>query len=185
MMTHIARLADFVPKDKRRLFWAVCAAFVVGMITSTLYAVWLGYRVGGYNFQPNWLVFSGWWSYQWAVDRIRDPRPVEMLHYWFFLAGAGMMVFLSLMRYRFVWWPFHPVGFIISGVQVTRLVSFTLLVAWLLKLVMLKFIGPSFYRKSKPFFIGMLTGYILAVAAGAVVDAVWFPRHGHDVHKWY
>jgi hypothetical protein len=31
----------------------------------------------------------------------------------------------------------------------------------------------------------MLIGYILAVAAGVVVDAVWFQDQGHTVHKWY
>jgi hypothetical protein len=185
VMTHVNRLADFVPKDKRRLFWAIGAAFAVGLTTSTFYTIWLGYTVGGYNFRPDWLPFAGWWSYQWAVDQIRDPKPVEMINYWFFLAGVGFMVFLNLMRYRFTWWPLHPIGFIISGISVSRLTSVTILIAWLIKFVMLKFIGPSFYRKSKPFFIGMLIGYILVVTAGIAVDAIWFPERGHVVHKWY
>ncbi len=185
MMSHVNRLADFIPKDKRRLFWAVGAALAVGLVTSTLYTIWLGYTMGGYNFRPNWLPFAGWWSYQWAVNRIQDPRPEEIYHYWFFLGGAVFMVFLNLMRYRFTWWPFHPVGFVVSGVQVIRLTSFTILVAWMLKFIMLKIIGLSFYRRSKPFFIGMLIGYVLAVAAGVGVDAIWFPERGHEVHKWY
>ena len=39
---------------------------------------------------------------------------------------------------------------------------------------MLKLAGASFYRKSRPFFIGLLIAYILAVAAGVLVDALWF-----------
>ena len=110
---------------------------------------------------------------------------METPNYWFFLAGAGVMAFLNLMRYRFVWWPFHPIGFALSGTALSRLTSFTILVAWLLKLVMLKLVGASFYRKSRPFFFGMLIGYILAVAGGLVMDAIWFPDQGHTVHKWY
>jgi hypothetical protein len=184
--TQIAHIADFVPTGRRRLFWAVCGAFLVGMVASTLYTVWLGYRIGGYNFQPNWLIISaGVGQHQSVVSTIKDMKPMETPNYWFFLAGAGFMAFLNLMRYRFVWWPFHPIGFALSGTALSRLTSFTILIAWLLKLVMLKLVGASFYRKSKPFFFGMLIGYILAVAAGLVVDALWFPNEGHYVHKWY
>ncbi|MSS70357.1 MAG: hypothetical protein EXS64_02605 [Candidatus Latescibacteria bacterium] len=185
-MAHVARLGDFVPKGKRRLFWAVCAAFAVGIVASTLFTIWLGYTLGGYNFNPNWLIISaGVGQYQWAVDTIKAPTAMETPNYWFFLSGAGVMAFLNLMRYRFVWWPFHPIGFALSGTALARLTSFTILVAWLLKLVMLKLVGASFYRKSRPFFFGMLIGYILAIAAGVAVDALWFPDQGHMVHKWY
>ena len=61
----------------------------------------------------------------------------------------------------------------------------TLLVAWLAKLIMLKTGGVAFYRRSMPFFLGMLIGYVIAVTAGMAVDAIWFPQRGHVVHKWY
>ena len=95
------------------------------------------------------------------------------------------MAVLNLMRYRFVWWPLHPIGFALSGTALSRLTSATIFVAWLVKLTMLKLAGAAFYRKSRPFFIGMLVGYILSVAAGVVVDAIWFQPDGHVVHKWY
>ena len=95
------------------------------------------------------------------------------------------MAFLHLMRYRFTWWPFHPIGFALSGSVFARLTAFTIFIAWLIKFVMIKFIGPAFYRRSKPFFIGMLIGYILVVATGIAVDSVLFPISGHEVHKWF
>ncbi len=186
-MAHVHRLADLVPGDKRRLFWGVCAAFVTGTVVSTFYTIWLGYTMGAYNFQPNWLVINVGRAYFDAVvvPSIRNPLPVNPTDYGFCLAGAGGMLVLNLMRYRFPWWPFHPVGFALSGMSLTRLTSTTIFLAWLIKYLMIKVAGASFYRRSKPFFIGMLTGYVLAVAAGIAVDSVWFPRQGHEVHKWY
>ena len=185
-MVHINRLGDFVLKDKRRLFWGVYAAFVVGVVTSTLYTIWLAYTMGAYNFQPNFLILGeGVLQYSMTVSRIRDPRSMEAAGYWLFLAGAGALAVMNLMRYRFIWWPFHPIGFALSGTIFARLEGFTLLVAWLIKFVMIKVVGVSFYRRSRPFFIGMLIGFILAVVAGMVVDAVWFPQHGHIVHQWF
>ncbi len=184
--THINRLGDFISGGKRRFFGGVYAAFVLGIVASTLFTIWLGYTIGGYNFQPNWLIIrAGAGGYQRAVNDIISPEAMEAADYWFFLAGAVFMTFLNIMRFRFAWWPFHPVGFALSGAWLTRLTSFTLFLAWLTKFILLKLVGASFYRKSRPFFIGVLVAYILATATGLVVDAVWFGKQGHTVHKWY
>ncbi len=186
-LAHINRLAEFVPRDKRRLFWSVCAAFVIGMVTSTLFTIWLGYTIGGYNIRPNWLIIrSAMGQIGGIANAAKTPSsPIEITNYWFFLIGAGAMACLNLMRYRFVWWPIHPIGFALSGTALSRLTSVTIFVAWLVKLVMLKLVGAAFYRKSRAFFIGMLIGYILQVTLGLVVDTIWFQPQGHRVHKWY
>ncbi|MDA0748114.1 MAG: hypothetical protein O2954_16450 [bacterium] len=186
LMMHINRLAELIHTNKRRLFWGLCIAFAVGLVTSTLFTIWLGYTIGGYNFQPNWLIISaGRGTLQGIASSVKSSKPIEVTNYWFFLSGAAFMAFLNLMRYRFVWWPFHPLGFALSGTALSRLTSVTILVAWLLKLAMLKLVGAGFYRKSRPFFIGMLIAYIIQVALGLVVDAIWFQPQGHTVHQWY
>ncbi len=185
-MAHVNRLGDFVHGDKRRLFWGLGMAFAVGVVLSTLYTVWLGYTIGGYNFRPNYIIIiSGAREYRWTVSDIISPKPMETGNTWFFLAGAAVMVLLNLLRYRFTRWPIHPIGFALSGTGLVRRTSSAFFVAWLIKLVMLKAGGAAFYRKSMPFFIGMLVGYVLAVAAGVAVDAIWFPYQGHRVHKFY
>ncbi len=186
MGMHANRLGDFVTSGKRRLFWGLGVAFVVGMVASTLFTIWLGYRIGGYNFEPNWLIIhAGAGGYQGAVNAIVSPEPMEIIDYWFFVIGSVVMAGMLAIRYRFTWWPFHPIGFALSGTMLGRLTSFTMFVAWLLKFLLLKFGGAPFYRKSKPFFIGMLMAYVAAVALGLVVDAIWFTPQGHFVHQWY
>jgi hypothetical protein len=185
-LAHINRLGDCVAKGKRRLFWGVFGAFVVGVVVSTFYTIWLAYTVGGYNFRPNWLVLmDGERQFGQAVNALRNPRRILTAEYWLFAAGAGVMTLLNLVRYRFTWWPFHPVGFALSGTMFARLESCTIFIAWLIKFLMLKVGGVAFYRRSKPFFIGMLIGYVLVVVAGLVIDALWFPGEGHVIHQWY
>ena len=44
---------------------------MIGIIASTVFTVWLGYTIGGYNFQPNWLIIrAGQGGYQRAVNDI-------------------------------------------------------------------------------------------------------------------
>ena len=186
VMAHVTRLADFVSDGKPRLFVGVCLAFIVGLVASTLHTIWLGYAIGAFNFRPNWLIVGdGIARFQGVVNSIKGSEPIESQNLWFFLIGTGAMAILNWLRYRLVWWPFHPIGFALSGTGLSRLTSFTIMIAWLLKLAMLKMIGPSFYRRSRPFFLGLLIGYIIAVAGGVVVDAIYFPEQGHKVHKWY
>ena len=184
--THLNRLADFIPGNKRPLFGGVCIAFVVGIVTSTLFTIWLGYRIGGYNFTPNWLIIrAGVGGYQNAVNAIVSPQPMEGIDYWFFLIGSCAMFALLFLRYQFTRWPLHPIGLALSGTMLARLTSFTIFVAWLIKFTLLRIGGAPFYRRSKPFFVGMLVAYVLSTALGLVVDALWFMPRGHTVHKWY
>jgi hypothetical protein len=50
--------------------------------------------------------------------------------------------------------------------------------------VVLRFGGVSLYRKSKPFWFGVIVGYLFGIGVSSVVDAVWFPDEGHFVHGW-
>jgi hypothetical protein len=184
--THLNRLADLVKGDKKPLFGGLATSFVVGIVASTLFTIWLGYRIGGYNFEPNWLIIrAGEGGYQGAVNAIVSPELMESIDYWFFLIGAGAMSSLLYLRYRFISWPLHPIGLALSGTMLARLTSSTIFVAWLIKFILLRIGGAPFYRRSRPFFIGMLVAYILATAAGLIVDAIWFMPQGHTVHKWY
>ena len=182
---HANRLADFITYGRRRLFWAVCAAFLVGIVTSTVYVVWLGYTVGGYNFEPNWLVTkAGQRGFQGAVSDIISPKPMVSSEYLFFLIGAAAMAVMTFMRYRFTWWPFHPIGLALSGTALSHLTAFTIFLAWAIKYILLRFVGATFYRRSRPFFVGLLIGYIFSIALGLVVDVIWFMPQGHRVHTY-
>ncbi len=182
---HANRLGEFVAGNRRRLFWSVCAAFLVGLVASTLYVVWLGYRVGGYNFEPNWLVTrAGQSGFQGAVSDIISPNPMQSSEYVFFIVGVLAMALITVMRYRFAWWPFHPIGFALSGSALSHLTGFTIFLAWSLKAILLRFFGAAFYRRSRPFFVGLLIGYVFSIALGLVLDAIWFMPRGHRIHVY-
>jgi hypothetical protein len=77
---------------------------------------------------------------------------------------------------RFIWQ---------TAVPLLRLTSFTIFLAWLVKFIMLKLVGASFYKRTRPFFVGTLIGYVLLTTLGLIVDVIWFGKQGHTIHKWY
>jgi hypothetical protein len=186
LLVHINRLGDFVSGAGRRLFWGVFSAYLIGVVVSTLWTVWLSYRLGAHEFRGNFLIlYEGVIRYNRAMDTMVNPKALEAIDYWLFLSGIGIMGLLNLMRYRFTWWPFHPVGFALMGTTFTRRESSTILVAWLVKFVSIKLFGAGFYQRTRPFFVGLLVGYVIIVIFGLVIDAIWFPMHGHIIHNWY
>jgi hypothetical protein len=61
---------------------------------------------------------------------------------------------------------------------------FSLFLAWACKAIILRLGGVQLYRKSQPFFVGLLVGYALGVSLSSVVDMIWFNGQGHGIHSW-
>ena len=82
--------------------------------------------------------------------------------------GGIIMGLLMLVRQRFLWWPFHPLGFPISAVFGTMF--FSVFLAWLIKSVVMKYGGPRLYLKTRPFFLGLILGQFVTVGVWYVID---------------
>lgn len=190
-LSHAGRVAEGVPgNQRRRLMGALGLVFIVSLLFNLLFTVWLGYDQGAYNFNSWEITRAAERHFQHTVDALKKPdeppfyekSPEEAV---FLGIGGLLMAGLIYMRYRFVWWPLHPVGLAISGHFLARRTSFTTFLAWLIKFVMMKIGGPTVYRKSRPLFIGLLVGYILGVALSTGIDMIWFPERGHGgVHRY-
>ena len=65
---------------------------------------------------------------------------------------------LAVMRMRFAWWPFHPVGYAVSGSWSMDQLWFPMFVSWLIKRTILRYGGAGSYRRAVPFFVGLVLG---------------------------
>ncbi len=75
-------------------------------------------------------------------------------------AGAGWLttVLLTAMRTRYVWWPFHPAGYAVSGSWSMALFAPSIFVSWLAKSTILRYGGMTSYRPASRFFAGLILG---------------------------
>jgi len=84
------------------------------------------------------------------------------------MAGGGVvMAFLIVMRRLFYWWPLHPIGFVIPGVEWG--IWFSILIGWFVKRTALKYGGGSFAQRLVPFFLGLVVGQFAMQAFWAVI----------------
>jgi len=108
----------------------------------------------------------------WKYDTEKPVPPVAHNRVGHLLFGAGLTTFLSALRLRFVNWPLHPVGYLMVYGDPMRNMWFSIMIAWLVKVLILKFGGAKMFRSARPFFVGLIMGEAGAAAFWLVVSLV-------------
>ena len=93
------------------------------------------------------------------------------------LFGAGAAAVLTLLRQFFAGFWFHPIGFILGPTDMIRMCWGSLLLAWMIRLLVLKIGGAAAVReKLRPFAIGVFMAAVAAYAVFGLMNA-WFYFH--------
>ena len=74
------------------------------------------------------------------------------------LAGAAVTVTLGLMRLRFWWWPFHPIGYLASTTWGAQWWYIPFFIGWACKTLVVRYGGLRLYRTTVPFAVGIVVG---------------------------
>ena len=108
-----------------------------------------------------------------------DP---EKLLVW--IVGGVEASLLTLLSTRFAAFPLHPLGLAFPTPY-----GFTAFLIWLPKLIILRYGGVALYRRSIPFWYGLIVGYVMGNWAGKLTGIAFFPYvrgYGSSigVHYW-
>lgn len=180
---HAARLIAPLGERARIVGQAVIFTFLFALLIAAISTVFLGYKGGAFNFGSYMFREAAPRYFDGIVSSIRDIG--KETHYGLRMAyivfGASMVGLLTFCSYRFPWWPLHPVGFTVVTLYSVRTAIVSVFVAWLSKMILLRFGGISLYRRAKPFFIGMIVGYTFSLFVSLTIDLIWFPGQGHNL----
>lgn len=157
------KLAEQSQASYRHWFWAMLVAGVFGIVAGFWAMLDLHYVYGATakvrsTFGPEpYVRLTGW---------MKNPAPTNSTVVWAAGAGFAFALFLQAMRVRFPWWPFHPLGFAVTSSWEINLVWMPLFIAWVVKVVTLRYAGLPGFRRSLPFFFGLMLGQF-------VVGSLW------------
>ena len=153
---------------QRRLFGAIIAVIIVTLAASIGMVLYLSYAHGAINlsrFYFNNVSQYPYWFMREGIENPVGPSWVGWLH-----TGVGALIMTGLMaaQHRFMWWPFHPLGYPISCVFGSM--WFSVFIAWMLKSVIMKYGGPHLFRRLRPLFLGLILGEASVGGFWIVVD---------------
>jgi hypothetical protein len=115
-----------------------------------------------------WRTSVGNWTFGQLQGWFLNPLPFDGTAMKWTVGGALFAVFLGFMRTRFVWWPFHPIGYAVSLTGIDW-IWFPIFAGWLIKKLILKYGGLRMYREALPFFIGLVIGdYAISALLAAI-----------------
>ena len=105
------KLAEEIGGSKRRLPWAVALTVVLALAGSIWSVLTISYKYGGINLHKFFFVGVPRNAFTYIAPIFENPLPANWAGWGFTAVGAGLMGLLTFIRYRFVWWPLHPLGF--------------------------------------------------------------------------
>ena len=166
--TNGLKLAEAISRHKKRLFWAIMATVLITLVVSLWIRLETAYQHGAINLNHFYAANSAWYPYRFMDQVVSYPQGPHLDGWIQVGVGAAIMAALELLHYKFLWWPFHPLGFPISSAFGSM--WFSVFVAYILKNIILKYGGPNLYRKAVPFFLGLILGEIVPAGFWLVID---------------
>ncbi len=172
MMAHTAtglKLTGEIAHRKRWLLLAIAIAIGVSAVSTFWMSMSIAYREGSINVDgPSRYLPQYTWEY--VGRRIDENAGPNGLGWLIRLTGGGVMAGLLILQRRFLWWPLHPLGFVVSMDRVMDTAWFPVFVAWSIKSVLLKYGGLRGYRSLIPLFYGLILGQFVAGGFWLIVD---------------
>ena len=169
---HGLKLAEhYTIANRKRLFWAILLAAFTAVIAALYTVLTLGYTYGALNMSV-WFfgVGAATAPYSFIAYHLANPFAPSESFYLVSSMGALVQILLTLAHTRFLWWPIHPIAFPVSAFWTTHHLMPSIFLAWLVKTLCLRFGGIVLYRKTRPFFLGLILGHYVAGGLWILID---------------
>jgi len=160
----------------RRLTGLLFVGFLIALGAGSLYMLHAVYGIGYNSTRAGFADTIPGWELgaqgEAIYSMVTDPSGPQWQGATWCGVGALVFVLLALMRLRFLWWPFHPVGFIIGFGLMQYPMCFSVVIAWLAKALVLRYGGLRLYRQTLAIAVGLIMGDVLNRSLWNIISLV-------------
>ncbi len=157
----------------KHLAAVIVLATVIGALASWASTLTCYYQYGAATAKVNnWRTDMGnvpWRQLKDVLDNPTKPDFPRMEGVTLGFIVTGALIFL---RQRFIWWPFHPIGYAVAGTATMEWLWCATLVGWFIKSLIVRYGGMKSYRQFIPFFIGLILGDYITGSVWAIYGSV-------------
>lgn len=152
------RIAERLKLDNLRYLLAIMVSTVAGIVCAFWAMLWVFDKYGAaaqaigpgeWFGRETWDFVNSWLT----TPQVHQYQPTYAI-----IIGVLFSIGLATLRMNLPWWPFHPVGYAISGSWSMDQLWLCVMVAWAIKVLLLKYGGAKAYKPVVPFFVGLIMG---------------------------
>ncbi len=168
------KLADAGGLRGRRVGWTLALAATLTVIVGFVWTLKTYYGHGFTNLPIGQRMASMvghqiYWSYSSIVYFASAPKGPEGSGLMAMGTGALVTVALSSLRTRFLWFPFHPIGYLAANAWGMHLHWASFFIGWLIKELVTRYGGMKVYQRLLPLFLGLIVGDMLHAGIWGIV----------------
>jgi hypothetical protein len=174
------KMADQVNLKRKSMTRMIFLTYIFTAIVAFGVFLYLAYDYGAAMFEQGSVVRAAGYNAWTKFDLHTDGHKAGTNKYLFanpqfrnHIIGFVSASFLAVMNSKFVWWPFHPVGYAYGlNTEMPGLWSFYF-IAWIIKTLTIRFGGYETAKKIYPFFIGLVIGSAGVSAIYSVIGIIF------------
>jgi hypothetical protein len=156
------KMADAIRVDRRRLTMALALSLIAGVVISFAIALVIWYSFGAGAKTDSWRTWMGRLPFDQLSSTIDTPIKPDVTGMTAMAGGFLVTTALMVLRIRYTWWIFHPVGYAMANTATMNQVWLPFFIAWIAKTAVLRYGGMRLYRLSLPLFYGLIVGDFVA-----------------------
>lgn len=163
------KLAEGVNSSKRKIPALMVVMFLVAAIVGSFTLLPIAYERGMSTTPDTFRVHQG----EMAIAAMGEIQRLPSNN---IAVGISMLfaAFLAFMHTRFVWFWFSPIGFFMAGQEWIFPHWGSFMLAWLIKLFVIRYGGLTLLKRSQPMFYGMIIGQVFVSILGMVIAFITF-----------
>ncbi len=141
-----------------RLTGVMVLASVVSLLAAYAANYYVTYDAGATGKAAGYKRWVGNEAFNQLANWLRLGQSAGASNFWFFVGGLALIGSLAALRSAFLWWPLHPAGFALGISFAMNYFWLPVFVAWLAKLLIIRYGGMNAHRRAIPFFLGLILG---------------------------
>jgi len=163
------KIASSLRVHARTILIPLVVAFVIAIVVGSASFLHFSYQHG----QTNLLWYpdaNAGWMFKRAASAItkntiaRDPTAIPG-----FAVGIAATVLMVRLRALLPWFPLHPLAYAVAPTWAMICLWFPCLIAWLIKVPVMRYGGMAMYKHLRPFMLGMVLGEFTMQTVWAVL----------------
>jgi len=178
------KIADAGPLPRRKLAAALGLSVAVTLPVSYFSYLRLMYRHGGLALREWFTTYYTRNLYcSWTAHLISQGEPPQRAAFGLMAVGAATMVLLMTLHRNFLWWPFHPIGYLMGASWPMINYWFPIMLGWAVKGAILRWAGVRVYRQLIPGFLGFILAEFLSAGLWVLIDFA-AGKPGHEIFSF-